>query len=131
MAQRAHLHWPPHERPDLQRQSAPQRQFSLQPQPRVVTLERKVFKAVNIGISVDWVLRFVRLGHGLPKPTAHRALERNGYDISSAAAGSPNIRLNVRLRWAESEKPACCAASVRFAPCACASTARTRRNHRT
>lgn len=76
-------------------------------------------------------LRVVRPGHALPNPTAPKPLERNSYDISRAAAGNPNIRLKVRLRCAESEKPACWAASVRFAPCVCASTARTRRSHKT
>lgn len=59
----------------------------------------------------------------------NRALERNRYAIRSWAGATPNMRRKVRLKWAESAKPASCAASVRLPPAATVSTARVSRSH--
>lgn len=115
------LHW----------HDGPQRHVAPQLQPPSFSLVRKGFVVLVIGVSMGLGAEFVRNGRVLPKPTKRAPLERNGYEISSAAAGTPNIRLNVRLRCAESEKPASCAASVRFSPRVWASAARTRRSHST
>lgn len=113
----------------LQRQSSPQRQLGLQAQPSALDVLKR--GALLIFVSVDQALLGVPLGHAIPRARTAKPLERNGYDISSAAAGKPNMRLNVRLRCAESEKPASWAASVSVLPAMRASTARTRRSQST
>lgn len=54
-----------------------------------------------------------------------------GQIIASTDAGIPNILRNVRLKCAESAKPASCAALVRLAPAAILSTAVDSRRHST
>ncbi len=119
----------PQDFPGLQRQSLPQRQAGLQPQPVFPSLAKKVLSASIIVGLRELAIGSVRKDKRIPMPAAHRPLERNGYDISSDAAGIPNMRLKVRLIWAESAKPAAWAASVRLSPPVCASTARIRRSH--
>src|SRR4051794_23544367 len=55
-------------------------------------------------------------------------LERSGYSRRSEDGIRPKVRRKVRLRWAESEKPAAWAASVSEWPLAKAATARPRRS---
>ena len=57
-------------------------------------------------------------------------LERNSYVMRRLAGATPNIRRNVRLKWAESANPASCAASVSDAPAAAHATARVSLSHR-
>jgi hypothetical protein len=101
-------------RPALQLQASPQRHAVPQPQPASLWLVRKVLGVLVIVNLLG--LGLVRVDGPIPKPGERSPLERNSYDISSDAAGMPNIRLNVRLRCAESAKPASCAACVRLSP---------------
>jgi hypothetical protein len=68
------------------------------------------------------------------RPRQDALLQRLGakprYAKRRDAAAMPNIRRKVRLRCAESAKPARCAASVRESPPAKISTARMRRSHK-
>jgi hypothetical protein len=61
-------------------------------------------------------LSLVRLDRHPTKRGIDAMIERNGYDNLSEAAGNPNMRLNVRLKCAESANPASWAASVRLLP---------------
>lgn len=74
------------------------------------------------------ILGDLRVGPTLHSPRP-RPLEQRGYDTRSEVATMPNMRWKVRLRCAESEKPAPCAASVSDAPPTKISTARMSRNH--
>lgn len=94
----------PQRRPALQRQASPQRQVAPQPQPASLSFARKVFSALIIVCLHELAWRIVRKPIAIA--TVRSLLERNSYDISREAAGIPNIRLNVRLRCAELEKPA-------------------------
>lgn len=64
------------------------------------------------------------------KPTqpGRRRLERSGYSMRSEDGMRPKVRRKVRLRWAESAKPAACADSVSECPFEKAATARPRRS---
>lgn len=64
------------------------------------------------------------------RATPEEGLERKGYVIRSDTGATPNIRLKVRLKWAESAKPASWADCVNEDPDARLSTARVSLSHR-
>lgn len=66
-------------------------------------------------IGTSWVSGWRGL---ICSPVTGAALERKGYVTRNDAGATPNMRRKVRLRWAESEKPASCAAWVRDLPSA-------------
>jgi hypothetical protein len=98
----------------LQLQEEPQWQSAPQLQAFALFIAVLVSVPQLIILSLALALRIVRLDvHDLTLG-GPKVLESFGYDMASAAAGRPNIRLNVRLRCAESANPAACAAWVRL-----------------
>ena len=98
----------------LQVQLEPQRQSALQPQELGLEIVVLVSLSWLIMFSLALALHIVRLDMRSLAFGKPRSLESFGYDMANAAAGRPNMRLNVRLRCAESAKPAAWAAWVKF-----------------
>jgi hypothetical protein len=93
-----------------------------------VAVQAKGLAVRSSVIGTSWVSGF---DDRCLAPPGTPALERSGYVIRKAAGVTPNMRRNVRLRCAESENPASCAAWVRDAPAAKRATARVSRSHST